>query len=439
MTSYDAAGTPEWTTPKTSPEIGLSAADRATVDGDGRVWVAGRGVGTDHGTSLPVATLGSFTEVGDEIVHYARSTGTSYTTGIDLSVTGIRDLRTVGDDHVAFADLKVCCRYHNNTSMYLSVYGQVFPKAPAPPDCTLEQPAIEATGASGLLLTFEQCNHREIERRPTGYRVGRRGAGTIEVVHTEGRPSHTIDMAGMGHARLVVVEVTPFNDQGDTVGPIATASTVLPFDSVGSFHIRQVVDLAGSDAIPGGTVDAIEAGEVTPAEVMEDLIEGHGAERTVAPLARIYRAYFLRDADPSGLDYWIGRRRAGWTIQRISEHFSRSSEFVRTYGALSDREFVELIYQNVLGRPSDPGGADYWSRKLARGTPRGTVMAQFSESSEFIRTSAPLVQPLVVSKLMLDRPPTADERDRWALEADPYATIPSEILGTDEYRARIAD
>ena len=41
--------------------------------------------------------------------------------------------------------------------------------------------------------------------------------------------------------------------------------------------------------------------------------------------------------------------------------------------------------------------------------------------------------------LMLERPPTAAERDRWVLEAEPYATIPSEILGTDEYRARIAD
>ena len=60
------------------------------------------------------------------------------------------------------------------------------------------------------------------------------------------------------------------------------------------------------------------------------------------------------------------------------------SRAVATYGALSNRAFVELVYNNVLGRQGDGGGVAHWEGQLNGGRDRGSVMVGFSESAEFI-------------------------------------------------------
>ncbi len=108
---------------------------------------------------------------------------------------------------------------------------------------------------------------------------------------------------------------------------------------------------------------------------------------------RLYAAYFLREADADGLAYWLGRERAGWTLSAISETFAESPEFDRLYGSLSDAEFVELVYQNVLGRAPEASGLAHWTNQLATGAlTRGGVMLGFSDSSEF-KTSSGLTGP----------------------------------------------
>ncbi len=102
---------------------------------------------------------------------------------------------------------------------------------------------------------------------------------------------------------------------------------------------------------------------------------------TRGPVARLYRAFFRRDGDRDGLRYWIG---AGLSYEAVADAFAESDEFRRTYGSLSDAEFVDLVYRNVLGRDPDPAGRQYWVEQLARGTGRGPVMLGFSESTEFI-------------------------------------------------------
>jgi secreted trypsin-like serine protease len=101
--------------------------------------------------------------------------------------------------------------------------------------------------------------------------------------------------------------------------------------------------------------------------------------------ARLYRAAFGRDPDTSGFDYWVRQRWAGRGPVSIANHFAVSSEFVRTYGSLSNDAYIERIYQNVFGRDPDPSGRDYWNRKLAAGTGRGQVLYELSNSSEYRR------------------------------------------------------
>lgn len=100
---------------------------------------------------------------------------------------------------------------------------------------------------------------------------------------------------------------------------------------------------------------------------------------------RLYRAYFLRDPDPSGLDYWASLYANGRSLASISQHFSESSEFQRRYGDLTNAEFVDLIYRNLFDRQADSSGRSYWTSVLDRGRSRGAVMIGFSESPEFKR------------------------------------------------------
>ena len=101
-------------------------------------------------------------------------------------------------------------------------------------------------------------------------------------------------------------------------------------------------------------------------------------------VSRLYDAYFKRWPDEGGHRYWIGLRHQGLTLEQISYYFADSPEFVNTYGQLNNRHFVELVYQNVMGRLGDEDGMAYWTSILDRQVlDRGGMMVQFSESPEF--------------------------------------------------------
>lgn len=104
-------------------------------------------------------------------------------------------------------------------------------------------------------------------------------------------------------------------------------------------------------------------------------------------VTRLYSAYFLRSPDNTGIDFWIGEYSEGrWSLPRISQHFSESDEFAALYGSLSNRQFVDLIYQNILGRPGEATGVDFWTGRLdRRELTRGQVMLSFSEGPEYVQ------------------------------------------------------
>lgn len=119
-----------------------------------------------------------------------------------------------------------------------------------------------------------------------------------------------------------------------------------------------------------------------------------GCEEMDHSILRLYFAYFLRIPNQEGFDFWQGKYgnignpnfdvNDTWSLPRISEFFATSSEFQATYGTLSNQEFVELIYANILRRTPDAGGLTFWTSELNRGVRRGTVMLGFSESAELV-------------------------------------------------------
>lgn len=110
-----------------------------------------------------------------------------------------------------------------------------------------------------------------------------------------------------------------------------------------------------------------------------------GASGTVY---RLYRAYFLRDPDLQGYEYWLCQFHHGTPVTDIAEAFAASQEYRAKYGNSTNVEYVDLIYANVLGRPGDAAGRQYWIDELGRGTSRGEVMIAFSDSAEFRAATA---------------------------------------------------
>lgn len=101
-------------------------------------------------------------------------------------------------------------------------------------------------------------------------------------------------------------------------------------------------------------------------------------------IARLYNAYLQRDPDPGGLNHWRTQRIAGSPASDISNSFAGSAEFAATYGPLTNTQFIDLVYQNVLGRPGDAAGRAFWISQLDLGVSRGEVMSGFAESAEFV-------------------------------------------------------
>lgn len=100
---------------------------------------------------------------------------------------------------------------------------------------------------------------------------------------------------------------------------------------------------------------------------------------------RIYKAAFNREPDLPGMGYWISRMDQQLDVMELAQRFVDSQEFQSTYGTKpSNAEFMNKIYQNVLGRAPDAAGYNWWVNKMNTDSSKtfAKVLADFSESTE---------------------------------------------------------
>jgi hypothetical protein len=97
---------------------------------------------------------------------------------------------------------------------------------------------------------------------------------------------------------------------------------------------------------------------------------------------RLYQAAFDRTPDKVGLGFWIDILDQGAPLKDAARDFVGSQEFKDLYGAnLGDAQFVDALYQNVLHRPAEGAGFDFWMSSL-QVVSRAEVLVNFSESAE---------------------------------------------------------
>jgi 2',3'-cyclic-nucleotide 2'-phosphodiesterase (5'-nucleotidase family) len=109
----------------------------------------------------------------------------------------------------------------------------------------------------------------------------------------------------------------------------------------------------------------------------EDAVLGESADA----IGRLYDAAFDRAADGSGFAHWLEQDDA-LTVTDIAARFIDSAEFNNLHGELTDGEFVDLMYANVLDRAADDAGRAYWVGELEEGAAEAVVMVGFTESEE---------------------------------------------------------
>jgi serralysin len=112
-------------------------------------------------------------------------------------------------------------------------------------------------------------------------------------------------------------------------------------------------------------------------------------------IARFYNALFERNPDEGGLSYWVNNLAdptiggGGSTIQDIAQAFTQSEEFQALYGSnVSNSNFVNLLYQNILHRNADQAGYEYWLNEINETNDRGSTIVGFSNSAEYVTETA---------------------------------------------------
>ncbi len=119
------------------------------------------------------------------------------------------------------------------------------------------------------------------------------------------------------------------------------------------------------------------------------------AEDEAQTVALLYEAALDRDGniDLEGLNFWIDAREgalpsgaAPISEATLAEAFLSAPEFVDAFGdpaALSDTEFVDILYFNILDREAEPDGREFWIEALGRpAVSQADVLLAFAKSPE---------------------------------------------------------
>ena len=107
----------------------------------------------------------------------------------------------------------------------------------------------------------------------------------------------------------------------------------------------------------------------------------------VAQMGRLYQSAFGRLPDQSGMAYWVDVIGYGHSLPDIAQWFLDSYEFQTRFGGDPDvmghRVYVEQLYLNVLGRPGEESGINYWTQLLDSGAiDPNLALFYVSESAE---------------------------------------------------------
>jgi hypothetical protein len=156
-------------------------------------------------------------------------------------------------------------------------------------------------------------------------------------------------------------------------------------------------------------------------------------ERLDPIIDQYYHDFLLRPSEPSGLAYWRDQvwKRDGGPENVIAGMIS-SPEFFQSAGG-TNADWIQALYQRLLGRPADPHGLDFWESQLGlQLETEQQVVLGFTQSDENFKN---LIGGFF--QQYLQRAPSSKELDDFLKQMEADASqrdIQIEIIDSDEYR-----
>jgi sugar lactone lactonase YvrE len=233
------------------------------------------------------------------------------------------------------------------------------PQSPAAPSAALTQGAPEIPPVSSVVQSSKNS------AAYTVYPIAD-GAVTVQKAYVDQASTNIIQENGT--LNLASVQLTPalFTGPNWSSGILITqiTPTEVNVNPDVSFLIQVYHDLLDRrpDAVGlGHWLDQLEKG-ATRTKIVEQ-IESSSEYRTDM-VEKLYVSMLGRAADPVGLQQSLASLNAGGTIAQIEAAILVSPEYFARRGAATTLGFLTALYQDVLHRTLDPGGAMTWSQVL---------------------------------------------------------------------------
>ena len=211
-----------------------------------------------------------------------------------------------------------------------------------------------------------------------------------------------------------------------------------------AFVFQQYIDFL--DREPGaGEVSAWVSGldrGLSKADLIEVFMDSEEFRFKGKFITQTYLGILTRDADYAGFRGWLGALLVGLSREQIVQAFLDSGEFQSRFGSnLTNGQFVERMYNNILLRSSDPGGFNAWVGALNNGQLTKAQMAlSFLDSGEFqgLFLSQNRVDISLLYFDMLQRDPDAGGFSYWVevlSSGVPLTAVIDGFLNSPEYQA----
>jgi hypothetical protein len=182
----------------------------------------------------------------------------------------------------------------------------------------------------------------------------------------------------------------------DTAGYLGALSSYSLTRTGGGYNVTDVV--AGRD----GSDSLAEIELLRFSDRTVDLAMPSRAA-TIAPdalktLQELYVGFFNRIPEAQGLAYWIDRIAAGTSLEAVANQFHEAGVLFGLYPAgMSDAQFVQAVYANVLARPPgtptapNAGEVGFWAAQLASGAAsKGALVLQMLDDVHTVFAEDPV-------------------------------------------------
>jgi len=114
-----------------------------------------------------------------------------------------------------------------------------------------------------------------------------------------------------------------------------------------------------------------------------NIVDGflRSAEYCTQTAASLYRILLNREPDAAGLDHWKNILMRGASLQSVIVGLCDSQEFKAKFPVPG--RFVEVLYNKLLGRPSDSSGYTGWVNAINAGMSTANVIRGFLTAEEY--------------------------------------------------------